>query len=104
LEAVTAIHRLIAAGVERDFRYTAALAARSGEHFTRASAAAFTAATALVARAHGLARLAAIRTTIRLVLEAFLLVKALFARTENKLPTAVDTVEHFICVHETRTP
>jgi hypothetical protein len=31
-----------------------------------------------------------------------LLVKPLFARTEDKLAPAVHTVEHFIDVHETR--
>jgi hypothetical protein len=37
-------------------------------------------------------------------LKAFLFVKPLFARTENELSSAVHTVEHFIYVHEKRTP
>jgi hypothetical protein len=105
LEAVAAVHRFIAARIERDLGYAAALAAGRLEHFTRtATAAAAAFAAAGVAGAHGLARLTAIRTTVRLVLKAFLLVKTLFARTEDELASAVDTVEHFIYVHETRAP
>ena len=57
-----------------------------------------------IAGAHGLARLTAIGAAIGLVLESFLLVKALFAGTENELAPAIYTVEGFIYVHEVRTP
>jgi hypothetical protein len=76
------------------------------EHFPRTTAAATAAAlaAALIAGAHGLTRLTAVGTTVRLVLKAFLLVKTLFARTEDELTSTVDTVKHFIYVHETRAP
>ena len=101
METIAAKHRLITTRVERNFRYAAAVAARRREHLTR-TAGTLAAATAAAAGAHLLARLAAIRTTVRLILKTFLLVKALFARTEDKLASAVHTVEHFIYVHETR--
>jgi hypothetical protein len=104
LEAVAAVYRFIAARVERDFGYGAALTARRLEHFPRTAASAAAFAAALIAGAHGLARLTAIGTAVGLVLEAFLLVKALFARSEGELASTVDTVEHFIYVHETRAP
>src|SRR5579883_831352 len=98
-KAIPAIDRFIAARVERNFRYAAALAARRREHLARASRAL---AADAAGRTHLLARLPAVGTAIRLVLEAFLLVKALFARTEDELASAVHTVEHFINVHENR--
>jgi hypothetical protein len=102
LETVAAIDRFITAWIERNFGDATALAASCGEHLARTAGAAFAASRA--ARTHRFASLTAIRTTIRFVLEAFLLVKALFARTENELTSTVHTVEHFIYVHEKRTP
>jgi hypothetical protein len=99
-EAIPAIHRLVAARIERNLRYATALTARRSEHFTWTAAATF--ATALIRRTHGFARLTTIGATVRLVLKTFLLVKALFARAEDELTSAVYTVEHFIDVHETR--
>jgi hypothetical protein len=104
LEAVAAVYRLIAAGIERNFGYAAALTARRREHLARTAAAALAPAAALIARAHGLTRLTAIRTAVGLILKPFLLVKTLFAGAEDELTSAVDTVEHFIYVHETRAP
>jgi hypothetical protein len=97
-EAIPAIDRFVAARIERHLSDAAALAARRREHFPGTSAA----LTAAAAGAHLLARLAAIRTAIWLVLKTFLLVKALFARTEDELTSTVHTVEHFIYVHEMR--
>src|SRR5215469_7359452 len=97
-EAIPAIDRFVAARIERHFRHAAAVAARRREHLTRTAGALAAAA----AGAHLLARLTAIRTAVRFGLETFLLVKALFARTEDELASAVHTVEHFIYVHETR--
>ena len=99
-EAIPAIDRLVAARIERHFRHAAAVAARCREHLTRTAGA--LAATAAAAGAHLLARLTAIRTAVRFILKTFLLVKALFARTEDELASTVHTVEHFIYVHETR--
>jgi hypothetical protein len=102
LEAVAAVHGLIPSRIERDFGHAAALAAGRGEHFARTSAATLaTASAALIVGPHGLASLAAVGATVGFVLEAFLLVKALFARTKDELTSTVHTVEHFIYVHET---
>jgi hypothetical protein len=103
LEAVAAIHRFVAARIERNLGYAAALTARRLEHFTGTAAAPLTAA-ARIAGPHGLAGLPAIGTPVWLILKAFLLVKTLFARTEDELASTVDTVKHFIYVHETRAP
>ena len=102
MEAVAAVDRFVAARIKRNLGNAAALTARCGEHLPGTAAAALAASAATAIGAHGLTRLAAIRTAIGLVLEAFLFVKTLFARTEDKLPSAVDTVEHFIYVHELR--
>jgi hypothetical protein len=102
-EAVPAVHRLIAARIEWNLGYSAALAARSGEHLARTSRPAFaTAAVTTAGVRHLLAGLTAIGAPIRLVLETFLLVKPLFAGAKNELASTVDTVEHFIYVHGTR--
>lgn len=50
LETIAAIDRLIATGLERNFRYTAALATRGLKHFTLTSTATAT-ATAVVSAA-----------------------------------------------------
>jgi hypothetical protein len=71
-----------------------------------AAATAFAAATATAAigGAHGFAGLAAVLTAVGFVLETLLLVKPLLAGTEDELASTIHTVEHFISVHETRTP
>jgi hypothetical protein len=101
LEAIATIHRFVAARIEWHLGDAAALAARRSEHFTGTSAARAVAAPApRIVATHGLASLSAIGTAIGFVLEAFFLVKALFAGTENEFPPAIDTVEGFIYVHE----
>jgi hypothetical protein len=101
LETIAAIDRFVTAWIERDFGDASALAASCGKHLPRTTA---PLAAACATRTHRFASLTAIRTAIRLVLKAFLFVKPLFARTENELSSAVHTVEHFIYVHEKRTP
>ena len=101
-EAIPAVDRFIAARIERHLGHAAAAAARRREHLTGAAGAVAAATAAAAVPAHLLARLTAVGTAIGLVLEAFLLVKGLFARTENELATTVHTVELFIYVHETR--
>ena len=100
-KAIATVDRLIAARVERDLGDAAAVAARCREHLARA-AGALAAAHSTATGPHLLAGLTAVGAAVWLVLKAFLLVKALFARTEDKLTSAVHTVEHFIYVHETR--
>jgi hypothetical protein len=99
LEAIAAVHRLIAAGLERNLGNAAALAARGLEHLTALSAAAAHAAAAAGTRTHLLARAAAIGATVRFVLEAFAGIELLFTGGERELPSAVHTIQHFINVH-----
>ena len=105
LEAVAAVHRLIAARLERHFRNAAALAAGCLVHFPALTAAAHRGSAAAAAgRAHLLARLPAIRAAVRLVLKAFAGIKLLFAGSKSELPTTIDAVQHFINVHLNETP
>jgi hypothetical protein len=97
LETIAAVHRLVAARLERYLGYAAALAARGLEHFT-ALTAAHTGSTAR-ARAHLLPGLTAIGTTVGFVLETFAGIELLFTSGERELPAAVHTVQHFINVH-----
>ncbi|HEY8315190.1 MAG TPA: hypothetical protein VIG51_13595 [Candidatus Baltobacteraceae bacterium] len=55
--------------------------------------------TAAGLRAHGFARLTAIRATVRFVLKTFGGVELLLAAGERELAPAVNTVQHFIDVH-----
>jgi hypothetical protein len=98
LEAIAAIHRLVAARLKRYFGNAAALAAGRLEHFTAALAAAHSAAAAAL-RAHLLAGLTAIGTTVGFVLKAFAGVKLLLSCGKCKLTAAVNAVQHFIDVH-----
>jgi hypothetical protein len=99
LEAVAAIHRLVAARLERNLGDAAALAARGLEHFATLSTAAAHTGSAAGAGAHLLASLTAIGATVRLVLEAFAGIELLFTSGERELTSAVHTVQHFIDVH-----
>src|SRR5690348_8250843 len=89
-EAIAAIHRLVPARLERNFRYTAALTAGHLEHL--APGAAVTAAVAAAARASaagGFARRTAIRASARFVREAFAGVEFLLACGERKRASAI---------------
>jgi hypothetical protein len=97
LEAIAAVHRLIAARLERHLGYAAALAARGLEHFTALSAAHTGSASGT--RTHLLASLTAIGATVRFVLETFAGIELLFTSGERELTPAVHTVQHFIDVH-----
>jgi hypothetical protein len=103
LEAIAAVHRLIAARLERHLGNAAALAARGLVHFTAlTAAAAHTGSAACIA--HLLARLTAIGTTVRFVLETFAGVELLLAGRERELASTVHAVQHFINVHLNETP
>ena len=100
LEAVAAIHRLVAARLERNFRHTAALAAGRAEHLALAAAAeAAAASAALTATARRFTRGAAIRTTVRLVGKALHGEELLLAGRKRELTRTIDTVQIFILVH-----
>jgi hypothetical protein len=101
LEAIAAVDRLVATRDERHFGRFTALAARGLVHFTGCSAAAACAARAAVATvatttaaaaAGGLAGRAAIRATIRLVLEAFARKELLLARAKRKGRAAINAI------------
>jgi len=83
--------------LERHLRDAAALAACSLEHLAVALAA--SAGSAACLGAHLLARLTAIRTTVRLILKTFGGVELLFAGRKRELSSTVNTVQHFIDVH-----
>jgi hypothetical protein len=96
LEAIAAVHRLVAARLERHFGNAAALAARGLVHFP-ALAAAHTGPAGT--RAHLLARLAAVGATVGFVLETLAGVELLLSGRERELTSAIHTVQHFINVH-----
>jgi hypothetical protein len=98
LKTIAAVDRLVAARLERYLRNTAALAARRLVHFPALAATAHPGSAAGL-RAHLLARLTAIGTTVRLVLKTFAGIKLLFTSGERELPSAVHTVQHFVNVH-----
>jgi len=87
-EAIPAVDRFIAARIERHLRHAAALAARRCEHLARA-AGALAAAVPTAIAAHLLARRTAVGASVGFVLKAFLLVKGLFAGTEDEWTSAV---------------
>jgi hypothetical protein len=97
LEAVTAVHRAVAARLEWDLGLAAATGALRGIHLARAGrvSAAPTAASAVApATAHrvaagGLAGTAAVRTAFRLVGESTAGVELLVIRGEDELRSAV---------------
>jgi hypothetical protein len=103
LKTVATVHRLITARVERDFCDAAALATRRRKHLA-GSATAHAIAASGITGTHGFARLPAIRTAVRLVLEALLLVKTLLARAKNEITPTVDARERLIDVHDSKTP
>src|SRR5579885_2247847 len=103
LETVAAIHRLVAARLERHFRLLPATAARHAVHLARAAAAAVPAVAAVSAAATAAVRLprilphgATIRTPVRLVLESFGGEKLLFACAEDELGAAIGARQPFI--------
>src|SRR5579883_415003 len=99
-EAVAAIHGLVAARLERNFRYAAALTARCLEHLATATAAAATvvgtAATAAAAATGRFTRRAAIRAPAGLVGESFAGVELLLTCGKRKGASAVDAIKGFI--------
>jgi len=98
-EAVAAIHGLVAARLERNFRYAAALTARCLEHLATATAAAATVvgtAAAAAAAAGRFTRRAAIRAPAGLVGESFAGVELLLTCGKRKGASAVDAIKGFI--------
>jgi len=99
LEAVAAVHRLVAARLERHFGRLSALAAGRLEHLARATRAASvrtTTAAAPAGTALHLARSTAVGATIGLVLEALRGKEFLFAGLEGKGGPAINAGQGFI--------
>src|ERR1700678_1935803 len=108
LEAVAAVNRLVAAGLERNGGLAAALAAFHFEHFARGTVAAVAAAAAARAVARtaaaagstlGLTRRAAIHAAVGLIGEALRGEKLLFAGAEREGCAAINAIEGFIGIH-----
>jgi hypothetical protein len=95
-EAVAAVYRLVATRLERNFRYSAALAASRFEHFAL-PAVAFTAAAA--ARTSRFAGRAAVGAAIGLIGKALAGEKFLLTGREGELTSTVYTGQRFINVH-----
>jgi len=93
-ETIAAIDRLVATRLERNFRYSAALAAGGFEHFARGAISA--------TAARRLARFTSRTTvgaTVGFVLKALCGIKFLFAGGKRELTSAIYTIQLFICVH-----
>ena len=97
-ETIAAIHGLIAARLERNFRHAAALAACRLEHL--AARAAAVSATTAAATTGGLPGGAAVVATAGLIGEAFARKELLLTRRERERACAIDASEGFIYVHE----
>jgi hypothetical protein len=98
-EAVAAVYRLVATRLERNFRYSAALAASRFEHFAL-PAVAFTAASAAsAARTSRFAGRAAVGAAIGLIGKALAGEKFLLTGREGELTSTVYTGQRFINVH-----
>src|SRR5579863_278257 len=94
-ETVPAIDRFVATRLERNFRYSTALAAGGFEHLALTVAATWSAA----ATAGCFARGAAIGASAGFVRESFARKELLFARGEREGASAVNAVEGFVVVH-----
>jgi hypothetical protein len=94
-ETVPAIDRLVAARLERNLRYAAALAARGPEHLALTVTATWSAAAAAGCFTRG----PAIAASARFVCESFARKKLLFARGERERASAVSASEGFVGVH-----
>jgi len=94
-EAIAAVNRLVAARLERDFRYAATLTAGRFEHLATAAATAETTAAAAAA-AGCLTCRAAITAAARLIGESFAGKKFLLACREWERTSAISAIECFI--------
>ena len=88
-EAIAAVHRLIAARLERNLGLLAAIRADRGEHLALRTSAAVL----------GAERRTALRATARLVLEAFLRLESLLGSSEHKFLATVTASEGFVLIH-----
>ena len=88
-EALTAVHRPISTGLERNLRLAAASVADHGIHLAGSTV------VAVLGAMRGTAGLAA----AGLILEALLSEKFLFARGENEFVAAVPAGQGFVFVH-----
>ncbi len=107
METIAAIDRFVAAGLERHFCHSAALAAGRTEHFALATATAAaettttttTTGTATTATASGFTRSAAIGATVGLVGKALHREELLFSGGKRERARTIDAVQGFILVH-----
>jgi len=90
LEAVTAVHRLVASRLKWNFRGAAAAAAGGAEHLALAAAVTRMIIAASAGCSACFSCLAAVGATIRFVLKALLSVKFLLATCKCKLCAAID--------------
>lgn len=97
-EAVPAVDRLITAGLKRNFRYAAALAARCSEHLALAAIAP-TASRSATAAGGSLTRRAAVAAPTGFVRKSFARKELLLVRSKGETASAIDAVKVFICVH-----
>src|SRR5690348_7122598 len=112
LEAIRAVHRLVAARHERHLGLFPARRAGRDVHLARAAAAVAAPATVAVSLAIAaapatgrLAGLAARRAARGLVGETLLRVELLLARREHKIHPTIPTRDRFVCVaHRSPTP
>ena len=91
-EAVAAVYRLVATRLERNFRYSAALAASRFEHFAL-PAVAFTTAASRTSRFAGRA---AVGAAIGLIGKALAGEKFLLTGRERELTSTINTGQRFI--------
>ena len=92
-ETIPAIDGLVAAGLKRNLRDAAALAARGLEHLALAGASAMRSA------AGGFTRGPAIAASARFVRESFTRKELLLARRERECASAIDAGKGFVGVH-----
>ena len=88
-KAIAAVHGLIAARLEGNLGFLAAVSANRGEHL------ALRAGIAVLRTESG----TALRAAARLVLEALLSIERLLRRAEDELLVAVTTNEGFVLIH-----
>src|SRR5690242_16637232 len=92
-EAIAAVNRLVAARLERNFRYAAALAASCFEHLApRSAVTSAVAATDRASAARSFACRTAIRASAGFVRKAFAGIKFLFVCGERERASAIDAI------------
>jgi hypothetical protein len=85
-ETFAAVHRSVRAGLEREFRFSAATCANCDMGFSLGFAGVFS-------------HVAAVFTSLRFVLESSFSIKFLFADSENEFLAAVFAYDGFVLIH-----